>query len=74
VIAEDTPALRILIDHELFHRYHYQVAKFSDDNAKREVISKTLWAEGLAASDFCQHGAEYSGLDAGCVIPSQGPD
>ena len=48
VIAEDTPALRILIDHELFHRYHYQVAKFSDDNADREVIWKTLWAEGLA--------------------------
>jgi hypothetical protein len=48
VIAEGTPALRILIDHELFHRYHYQVAKFNDDNAEREVMWKTLWAEGQA--------------------------
>jgi hypothetical protein len=40
--------LRIFIDHELFHRYHSQVAGFSDDNAQRETLWRALWAEGLA--------------------------
>ena len=40
--------LRILIDHELFHRYHSQVAGFSDDNAQRETLWRALWVEGLA--------------------------
>ena len=40
--------LGLLFDHELFHRYHSQVAGFSDDRAEREVIWRTLWAEGLA--------------------------
>lgn len=48
VIADHAQAMSILIDHELFHRYHYQVAKFSDDNAEREVVWKSSWAEGLA--------------------------
>jgi len=51
VITEEHPSaanLGILIDHELFHRYHYQVAGFSDDNAQHEVVWKGLWAEGLA--------------------------
>jgi len=40
--------LPIFIDHELFHRYHSQVAGFSDDNAQRETLWRALWAEGLA--------------------------
>jgi hypothetical protein len=50
LIAEvHSPAsLGIFIHHELFHRYHYQVAGFSDDNAEREVLWRGLWAEGLA--------------------------
>jgi uncharacterized protein YjaZ len=38
----------ILIAHELFHRYHYQAAGFSDDLNDRQPIWRTLWAEGLA--------------------------
>jgi hypothetical protein len=49
VIASEQPeTLGILIHHELFHRYHFQVARFSDDNAEHEVLWKVLWAEGLA--------------------------
>jgi hypothetical protein len=40
--------LDVLIDHELFHRYHFQVAGFSDDDNDRALIWKALWAEGLA--------------------------
>lgn len=39
---------KLLFDHELFHRYHSQVAGFSDDKAEHEVIWRALWAEGLA--------------------------
>jgi len=49
IAAEHTATtLPIFIDHELFHRYHFQAAGFSDDNARNEVIWRTLWAEGLA--------------------------
>ncbi len=49
VIASEPPgSLGILIHHEIFHRYHFQVAGFSDDNAEQEVLWKGLWAEGLA--------------------------
>jgi hypothetical protein len=49
VIASENPeSLGILIHHEIFHRYHFQVAGFSDDNAEQEVLWKGLWAEGLA--------------------------
>ncbi len=41
-------SLPALVAHELFHRYHFQVAGFSDDLADRQQIWKTLWAEGLA--------------------------
>jgi len=40
--------LNIFLDHELFHRYHAQIAGFSDDNGDQEVIGRALWAEGLA--------------------------
>jgi hypothetical protein len=49
IASEFSPAiLPIFLDHELFHRYHYQVAGFSDDNGDRELIWRALWAEGLA--------------------------
>lgn len=49
IAAEFTPStLPIFIDHELFHRYHFQVAGFSDDKGDRDVVWRTLWAEGLA--------------------------
>ncbi|MBV8216358.1 MAG: hypothetical protein JOZ08_24330 [Verrucomicrobia bacterium] len=49
IASEFSPAiLPIFLDHELFHRYHYQVAGFSDDNGGRELIWRALWAEGLA--------------------------
>ncbi|MGH6890353.1 MAG: DUF2268 domain-containing putative Zn-dependent protease [Rhizomicrobium sp.] len=37
-----------LIAHELFHRYNFQAAGFSDDPGDRQAIWRTLWAEGLA--------------------------
>ncbi|HZY62178.1 MAG TPA: hypothetical protein VFE38_06585 [Edaphobacter sp.] len=40
--------LPIFIDHELFHRYHFQVAGFSDDKGAHDILWRTLWAEGLA--------------------------
>jgi hypothetical protein len=44
-----TPAaLPVFLSHELFHRYHFQVAGFSDDLAERDLIWRSLWAEGLA--------------------------
>jgi hypothetical protein len=44
-----TPAqLPVFLAHELFHRYHFAAAGFSDDLAERDVTWRTLWAEGLA--------------------------
>jgi hypothetical protein len=45
----ETPAqVRVFFAHELFHRYNYQVAGFSDDPGDQQPIWRTLWAEGLA--------------------------
>jgi hypothetical protein len=45
----ETPAqMPVFFTHELFHRYNYQVAGFSDDPSDRQPIWRTLWAEGLA--------------------------
>lgn len=41
-------ALPVFFSHELFHRYHFQAAGFSDDLAERDLIWRSLWAEGLA--------------------------
>jgi hypothetical protein len=43
--AEQLP---VFVSHELFHRYHFQVAGFSDDPGDGQAIWRTLWAEGLA--------------------------
>ena len=43
--AEQLP---VFVSHELFHRYHFQAAGFSDDPGDRQAIWRTLWAEGLA--------------------------
>ncbi|MDE2163751.1 MAG: hypothetical protein KGJ53_11360 [Alphaproteobacteria bacterium] len=55
VIGVDTMAefetqgeLPVVIAHELFHRYNFQAAGFSDDPGDRQAIWRTLWAEGLA--------------------------
>jgi hypothetical protein len=42
------PVIPVLIAHELFHRYNFQAAGFSDDPGERQAIWRTLWAEGLA--------------------------
>ncbi len=45
----ETPSqLPVFVTHEFFHRYHFQVAGFSDDLAERDLIWRSLWAEGLA--------------------------
>jgi hypothetical protein len=45
----ETPAqMPVFFTHELFHRYNYRVAGFSDDTSDRQPIWRTLWAEGLA--------------------------
>jgi hypothetical protein len=41
-------ALPVFLSHELFHRYHFQAAGFSDDLGDRDLIWRSLWAEGLA--------------------------
>ena len=42
------PPCRFFLSHELFHRYNFQVAGFSDDLGERDLIWRSLWAEGLA--------------------------
>ncbi|MFL6300693.1 MAG: hypothetical protein ACJ71N_08825 [Terriglobales bacterium] len=49
VIASEPMRSRgILIIHELFHRYHYEVAGFSDDDSEHNPLWRALWVEGLA--------------------------
>jgi hypothetical protein len=45
---ETVDQLPVFVSHELFHRYHFQAAGFSDDLAERDLIWRALWAEGLA--------------------------
>jgi hypothetical protein len=45
---ETPPQMPVFFTHELFHRYNYRVAGFSDDPGDRQPIWRTLWAEGLA--------------------------
>lgn len=44
----DAATIPVFVDHELFHRYHFQASGFSDDNAEHDDFWKSLWAEGLA--------------------------
>ena len=49
IAAEYSPkTLPIFLDHEFFHRYHDQVAGFSDDRGEQEILWRAIWAEGLA--------------------------
>jgi hypothetical protein len=41
-------SLPVFLSHEFFHRYNFQAAGFSDDLAERDLIWRSLWAEGLA--------------------------
>ena len=45
---EKSDQLKVFIDHEIFHRYHFQAAGFSDDGGDGATIVTALWAEGLA--------------------------
>lgn len=45
---ETLASLPVFLSHELFHRYHFQAAGFSDDLDDRDMIWRALWAEGLA--------------------------
>src|ERR1700722_1502885 len=41
-------SLPVFLNHEFFHRYHFEAAGFSDDPAGNQEIWRVLWAEGLA--------------------------
>ena len=45
---ETSKSLPVFLSHELFHRYNFQAAGFSDDLSERDLIWRSLWAEGLA--------------------------
>jgi hypothetical protein len=45
---ETSVSLPVFLSHELFHRYHFQTAGFSDDLGERDLLWRSLWAEGLA--------------------------
>ncbi len=45
---ETTDQIPVFLTHELFHRYHFQAAGFSDDPGDRQAIWRALWAEGMA--------------------------
>jgi hypothetical protein len=45
---ESSASLPVFLSHELLHRYNFQAAGFSDDLAERDLIWRSLWAEGLA--------------------------
>jgi len=45
---ESPEQIPVFFAHELFHRYHFEAAGFSDDPGERQAIWRTLWAEGLA--------------------------
>jgi hypothetical protein len=48
-LAGENPAGRqVFLTHELFHRYHFQAAGFSDDDGDAQALWRVLWAEGLA--------------------------
>lgn len=49
IASYQTPGqLPVFLAHEIFHRYHFAAAGFSDDLAERDLLWRTLWAEGLA--------------------------
>ena len=62
-------SLPTLITHEIFHRYHYQAAGYSDDLADQQPIWVALWVEGLAtyASQALTPGAT---LKDALVVPA----
>lgn len=45
---ETAASLPVFLSHELFHRYNFHAAGFSDDLGERDLIWRSLWAEGLA--------------------------
>jgi hypothetical protein len=45
---QSSASLPVFLTHELFHRYNFQAAGFSDDLGERDLIWRSLWAEGLA--------------------------
>lgn len=65
--AADTP---VFIDHELFHRYHHQVAGMSDDEGERAPFWRAMWVEGLAtyvSKTLTQASYSTALFDAGLV-------
>ena len=59
--AFETPAeLPVVITHELFHRYNFQAAGFSDDPGNRQAIWRTLWPGGPATYVSCQLNPQVS--------------
>jgi hypothetical protein len=56
--------LPVFLTHELFHRYHFAMAGFSDDLAEQDQLWRTLWAEGLATYASAQLNPERPLSDA----------
>jgi hypothetical protein len=48
VSIHDSSEIPVFVDHELFHRYHFQASQMSDDDTEHDVFWKALWVEGLA--------------------------
>lgn len=62
-------SLPVFVAHEMFHRYHFMAGGFSDDDADRQPLWRTLWAEGLAtyASRVLTRGAT---VEQALILPT----
>jgi len=62
-------ALPVFLTHEMFHRYHFMAGGFSDDDADRQPLWRTLWAEGLATY-ASQQLAQDATLEQALMLPA----
>ena len=56
--------IAVFFTHALFHRYHFEVAGFSDNPGDRQAIWRTFWAEGLATYVSAQMKPDHPLADA----------
>ena len=67
-ITETPEEIPVFIAHELFHRYHFAAAGFSDDESERAPIWRALWAEGLATYVSARLNPDHPLADA-MIVP-----
>lgn len=67
-VVHETDEMAVFLDHELFHRYHFQAAGMSDDDGERAPIWKALWVEGLAT----HASKELAGVSYGAALFDRG--